>query len=266
MNFKEKWRIRWVRITVVGGAIYLTSVLTLAFFIPTIILVLASTLANALMISLVRFRSRRHQRKFSHAFFLLLPISCVLIFGIGESKIRFENKMNHMEFADSLIYVSPPLSSAWVWEDLIKSSVGVDDSLQDKIEKGSEYLVEGDGVGAAEIYSAIVNQFPNAGGLRYNLGYAYQSAGRFRDAAVEYQEALSLGVEKADSYNNLGYISRRLRKWDQALQFYSESLKEFKRLGNRQAVARVYNNLGAIYQLMGLWDKAMDNYHRGGVG
>ena len=266
MNLKGKLSIRWIRITVVGGAIYLPSVIVVSFFVPSLITALASTLANALVISLVRFRSGRGRRKFRYGFFLLLPISYILIFAIGEYQRYFDNKKHHEDIVGRLIYVSPVLSPAEVWEDIEKSVGAMDNSFYKRIEEGNGYLESGDGKRAAEIYQALVDRFPDDGSLHYNLGYVFQMAGRYRDAAREYQEALKLGADKAHVNNNLGYVYHRLRRWDEALEFYSQSLQEFKKSGDKPGISRVYTNLGGIYQIKGQWDKALENYNRGAEG
>jgi tetratricopeptide (TPR) repeat protein len=266
MGLKERLKVMWIRAAIRGGMVYLTSVVAISFFLPPFISTLASTLANALVIKLIRFPALIYKRKFSYSFFFLLPVSYVLILGVEGYKRYSEDRRRQEEMVDRISYVSPPLGPSEVWQDLLKSASEVDLAYHDKIEEGGRHLEKGNSRRAAEVYRAVVSQFPNAGGLRYNLGYAYLSTGRYREAAAEYHEALRLGVDKAHVYNNLGYAYRRMRKLDKALELYSESLQEFKKRGNEHGVSRLYTNLGGVYQLKGLWDKALDSYNRSAEG
>jgi tetratricopeptide (TPR) repeat protein len=85
----------------------------------------------------------------------------------------------------------------------------------------------------------------------YNLGYAFQEAGRIDDAVTEYRIAERLRPADADMHSNLGVVLAARGEHDEAIAQYEEAI----RLDPDFAEAR--NNLGMALASAGQYDQAI---------
>jgi tetratricopeptide (TPR) repeat protein len=85
----------------------------------------------------------------------------------------------------------------------------------------------------------------------YNLGYAFQEAGRVDDAVIEYRTAARLRPLDAEMHSNLGVVLAARGEHDEAIANYEEAI----RLDPDFAEAR--NNLGMALASAGQYDQAM---------
>ncbi|HZV82060.1 MAG TPA: tetratricopeptide repeat protein [Geobacteraceae bacterium] len=87
------------------------------------------------------------------------------------------------------------------------------------------------------LWEDIVAKSPSKARAHGNLGNAYQSRGRFEDAAREYREVIRLDPKDPGARVNLGTICYRQQKWAEAAEWY------------RQAVSLDPGNAAAHYNL-----------------
>jgi tetratricopeptide (TPR) repeat protein len=85
----------------------------------------------------------------------------------------------------------------------------------------------------------------------YNLGYAFQEAGRIDDAIIEYRTAERLRPSDAQMHSNLGVVLAAKGEHDEAIAQYEQAL----RLNPDFAEAR--NNLGMAFASAGQYDQAL---------
>lgn len=98
-----------------------------------------------------------------------------------------------------------------------------------------------------------------------NLGIIYDDKGDLKKAIGYYQQALSIQQEInnpkgiADSYNNLGYICRKMLNV-QAIDYYEKALKIYKEQHDKKGTAVVITNIANIYEHDGQIQKAIEKY------
>ncbi|MEL7039273.1 MAG: tetratricopeptide repeat protein, partial [Cyanobacteria bacterium J06592_8] len=100
-----------------------------------------------------------------------------------------------------------------------------------------------------------------------NLGNAYRRLGQYQEAIEYYQQSLTIAREIGDrngeaaSLGNLGIAYRRLGQYEKAIEYYQQSLAIFQEIGDRKGVASSLNNLGNAYFSLGQYQKAIE-YHQ----
>ncbi len=109
--------------------------------------------------------------------------------------------------------------------------------------------------------------------ILYDLGECHLAMAKFQEASKAFNDALTLERKRnnqqkiADILNALGYISRRQGQFDQAVDYYQESLRIYKGLGEQpeylRELADILNNLSNVYRLLGKIDKALTYCQRG---
>ncbi len=83
------------------------------------------------------------------------------------------------------------------------------------------------------------------------LGNSYLSEGQLSEAFVEFQKAVRLDPRNKESYNYLGFISARYKKYDEAVRYYKQALSI------DPDYSEALNNLGVVYVETGNWDEAV---------
>ena len=104
---------------------------------------------------------------------------------------------------------------------------------------------------------AVIRREPGLAGPRANLGILYARTGHPAQAVESLKQAISLNPDRAAYYNELGMVSRREGRFDEARRYYAKALD----LDPNYAYAHL--NIGILYDLY-LQDaaKAMQHYQR----
>jgi len=96
----------------------------------------------------------------------------------------------------------------------------------------------------------------------HNLGNIADNQGAYDEAKQFYAESLKMRRELGDKkgiaalLNNLGNIKVKQGAYDEARQLYTESLKMRRELEDKQGIADSLNNLGNIAERQGFYDEA----------
>jgi len=131
---------------------------------------------------------------------------------------------------------------------------------QPEVDACFNFYDAGDYRRAIEAGKIAVQKYPNSLNAHYCLGGSYRMVGEFKLALEHMKRAESLTSDKKDLmriYNQVGIIYGRMGYLDDALLYYSRSLKLARDLGNKSAQASVLNNIALIYRYKGELDKAL---------
>jgi len=110
---------------------------------------------------------------------------------------------------------------------------------------------------AERLLLAVTRREPRLSGPQANLGILYGRTGRPAQALDALREAIRLNPDRAAYYNELGVISRREGKFDDARRYYEKALA----LEPNYAYAHL--NAGILYDLyLQDTEKAMQHYQR----
>jgi tetratricopeptide (TPR) repeat protein len=128
---------------------------------------------------------------------------------------------------------------------------------REQYRKALAALVAGRYAEAERGFQAVGRAEPRLAGPHANLGILYARTARPAQAADELREAIRLNPDRAAYYNELGMVSRREGKFDDARRYYA------KALDLDPAYAYAHLNIGILYDLY-LQDaeKAMQHYQR----
>ncbi|RAQ95867.1 tetratricopeptide repeat protein [Thermogemmatispora tikiterensis] len=86
---------------------------------------------------------------------------------------------------------------------------------------------------------------------------------RFREAIEAYEHCLQLAQRRGDEeqarrlQGQLGYLSRRLGQWEEALHYSSASLAYHQQRGSLAWYANLLKNIGHVYRLQGRVEEAL---------
>jgi tetratricopeptide (TPR) repeat protein len=104
----------------------------------------------------------------------------------------------------------------------------------------------------------------------HEFGWIYYYSGEMDKAVESFRKALSLFKKEpkkikrpslqASVLNGLGECYRKLRRYEEALGHYGESLELSQKHNDRRLQGVVRNNLGLVYQIQGNWEKAIELY------
>jgi type IV pilus assembly protein PilF len=93
--------------------------------------------------------------------------------------------------------------------------------------------------------------------IHYNLGVQAQQAGHIQEALSEYQRAVELDPDNADSQNALGIILHlSFRRYAEAIEHYQRALEV------RPNFSEARTNLGNVYLDQGQYDEAIKLYEQ----
>jgi len=107
---------------------------------------------------------------------------------------------------------------------------------------------------AIKHYRAALDIKPDMAGVQNDLGNAFVSQRRFRDAVICYSKALAIQPDYVDAYNNLAVALMHLGKFDEAILRFKEILRL------KPDSAMTHNNLGIALATLGEKEKAIDHY------
>ena len=89
-----------------------------------------------------------------------------------------------------------------------------------------------------------------------NLGFAFQTQGKFNEAMSHYHQALQLKSDDAKAYNNLGLALKAQGKLDEAVSYYQQALRI------RPDLVEAHNNLGIALAFQNRLNEAIDQYQQ----
>jgi serine phosphatase RsbU (regulator of sigma subunit)/Tfp pilus assembly protein PilF len=98
------------------------------------------------------------------------------------------------------------------------------------------------------------------------IGITHHNRGEYEEALDYYGQSLAIKQEIGDemgmasSLGNIGLIHYEKGDYKEAIKYYSMSLEIEKKLGNKEGIAATYNNLGNLYTNQGDYAKAIE-YH-----
>ncbi|QFS48567.1 tetratricopeptide repeat protein [Nostoc sphaeroides] len=96
------------------------------------------------------------------------------------------------------------------------------------------------------------------------LGNAYNSLGQYQQAIEFYQQSLEISREIGDrngegsSLGNLGIAYNSLGEYQRAIEFHQQSLEIFREIGDRNGEGSSFNNLGNAYKSLGEYQRAIE--------
>jgi Flp pilus assembly protein TadD len=108
----------------------------------------------------------------------------------------------------------------------------------------------------AEHITAALRINPLVAEAHNNLGNAFQSLGKIREATSAYRQALLINPNYAQPHNNLGNVFEEQDQLDEAIACYRQAIAV------QPDYADAYNNLGFALRVQGKLDEAAANYQQ----
>ena len=103
-----------------------------------------------------------------------------------------------------------------------------------------------------------VERFPTDMAIRYEMGVLYFQAGKFNEAAAEFQKAQNNPHKRLPSMNYLGQCLTKKRMFDMAARTFQRAIEE-KQVFDEEKKDLIYN-LGAVLEAMGKKVEAIDQF------
>jgi tetratricopeptide (TPR) repeat protein len=87
----------------------------------------------------------------------------------------------------------------------------------------------------------------------FKKGEVYQNQGKYRQAAENYQKAITIDSSYAEAYSNLGFSYRKQGQFDKAISTYKKAIKL------KPDLAEAHEYIGEAYAEMGEFDRAEEH-------
>jgi protein O-mannosyl-transferase len=107
---------------------------------------------------------------------------------------------------------------------------------------------------AAESYKQAIRIKPDYAEAHYNLGNAYRNLGRYQEAMESYKQAIRVKPDYAKAYYNLGNACRNLGRYQEAIESYKQAIRV------EPDDAEAHYNLGVTYSGLGRYQEAIESY------
>ncbi|MGE0884779.1 MAG: tetratricopeptide repeat protein [Blastocatellales bacterium] len=119
-------------------------------------------------------------------------------------------------------------------------------------------------------YLRVVDQVDRAKAatLMHNFGVVHQDRKNYDEALDYYQQSLKIKEEIGDmaglagSLHQIGWVHQDRGNYDVALNYYHRSLKINEEIGDVRGVATSLHHIGWVWQYRGNYDEALDYYQR----
>lgn len=119
-----------------------------------------------------------------------------------------------------------------------------------------------------EVLEWLPEGSPKGAAFLHQLGIIAQRRGSYDEALQWYRQSLEIHEKLgnraaiATSYHQIGMVAQFRGSYDEALDWYRKSLNIEEELGNRAGVAASYHQLGIVALRRGSHDEALDWYHK----
>lgn len=126
-------------------------------------------------------------------------------------------------------------------------------------EEGKVNLRAGKYADAAKNYEQAIEMDPEFAPAYHDLGYTRYKLGKFQDAIDALQNAVKRNSSDADSFRNLGLTYQKLNQWENAAKNFAQSLKlDPKSAANYQSLGECYAKLGKYERAVEVYQKAVE--------
>lgn len=129
-------------------------------------------------------------------------------------------------------------------------------SASDHAAQGNAYYDQGQFEEAVAEFEEALQLDPDDAETHYNLGLAYEALGKIDEAIAEYQEAIRLDPDLAEAHNGLGNAYSDQGRLDEAIAEYEEAIRLDPDL------ADAHFNLGHAFMDQGEYEKALTAYQK----
>lgn len=126
---------------------------------------------------------------------------------------------------------------AWMHEVRLKAEAETRSQIQERLQRGHDYLDRGQVDAAVWEFEGAIRGFPDSAELHANLAVAYYQQSRWAEAVRELEMAVRLQPDYADAYYSLGVLheatgnqDRALAAWEQVLQLAPDHADARRRL------------------------------------
>lgn len=169
-------------------------------------------------------------------------------------------------------------------------SISLGGTYKSFLEKGNNYVVNGDYEVAIGYYNKAIELSPNFFEGYRRIAIAYMNVNKYDKALECYQKVIELNPDFPEIYNNVGNTYMKKNEYYKAIEYYKKAIEKkndyyeafkniglaYKNLKNYDEAIKYYkkaieikpdyytafNNMGIVYSNMKEYDKAIECYER----
>lgn len=136
---------------------------------------------------------------------------------------------------------------------------------------GELYVKKGDYEQALDMFKMAADttdQNTALANIETNMSYVYFRISNFNESeglakkAIDRLHDKPVSLVTSEAYKNLGTVYYAKGHFQQAIQYYTQSLEISQLLNDKRAIANSYNNLGSVYYRQNNFDKALDHLQK----
>jgi tetratricopeptide (TPR) repeat protein len=122
------------------------------------------------------------------------------------------------------------------------------------VNRGNAYSGKGQNDRAIQDYDQAIKLNPNDADTFFDRGSVYSDKGQYDRAIQDFDQAIKLNPNLALAFNNRGFAYNNKGQYDRAIQDFDQAIK----LNPKLALA--FNNRGIAYNNKGRYDRAIQDY------
>jgi tetratricopeptide (TPR) repeat protein len=120
------------------------------------------------------------------------------------------------------------------------------EEIEEALIEGMDEGMKGNYLGAIQIFSRLIQAYPNYADAYYNRGLAKAKLGDKQGAIADYNEAIKINLNLAEAYEERGKLWLELQYKNQAIKDFQKAAQLYQKQGNSISYNQVMTNIRSI--------------------
>jgi len=120
------------------------------------------------------------------------------------------------------------------------------EEIEEQLIEGMDQGMKGNYLGAIQIFSRLIQAYPNYADAYYNRGLAKAKLGDKQDAIADYNQAIKIDTNLAEAYQERGNIWLELKNKNKAILDFKKAAELYKKQDNAIGYEQVIINISTL--------------------
>ena len=120
------------------------------------------------------------------------------------------------------------------------------EQIEEQLIEGMDQGMKGNYSGAIQIFSRLIQSYPNYADAYYNRGLAKTKLGDKQGAIADYNKAIEIDTNLAEAYEERGNLWLKLKDKNQAIKDFKKAAELYKKQNNTIGYEQVVKNISSL--------------------